>query len=87
MFLINKLDLFVLVVYCCLKYIVGALSVKMEINHFPFKTYLPKGLTQNDRGPRDHGFRCSLAQIKNRYPLSGLFARKLSNSLQMNKLY
>ena len=39
----------------------------------PYKTYFPKGLTQNN-----HGFQCSLAQIKNRYPLSGLFARKWS---------
>ena len=37
----------------------------------PHKTYLPKGLNQNN-----HGFQCSLAQIKNRYTLSGLFREK-----------
>ena len=37
----------------------------------PYKTYLPRGLTQNN-----HGFQCSLAQIKNRYPLSELFGKK-----------
>ena len=49
----------------------------------PCKAYFPDGLTQND-----HGFRCSLAQIKNRYPLSGLFSREnFQNSLRMDKLF
>ena len=34
----------------------------------PYKAYLLKGFTQNN-----YGFQCSLAQIKNRYPLSALF--------------
>ena len=39
----------------------------------PSKTYFPKALTQNI-----HGFQYSFAEIKNRYPLSGLkFVRKL----------
>ena len=42
----------------------------------PYKTYLPKGLTQNN-----HGFQCSLAQIKNFYPLSGLFRKKTVKTL------
>ena len=51
--------------------VVGALSAKMEINHYPLKHICPKGLTQNN-----HRFQCSLTQIKNRYPLSGLFRKK-----------
>ena len=40
----------------------------------PYKTYLPKDLTQNN-----HGFQCSLAQIKNRYTrCQGFFAKILS---------
>ena len=42
----------------------------------PSKTYLPTGLTQNN-----HRFQCSLAQIKNRYPLSGLFREKIVKTL------
>ena len=42
----------------------------------PHKSYLPKGLTQNN-----HGFQCSLAQIKNRYPLSGLLCVKTAKTL------
>ena len=33
----------------------------------PYKTYLSKGLTQDNY---NHGFKCSLAKIKNRYPLA-----------------
>ena len=40
------------------------------------KTYLPKGLTQNNQR-----FQCSLAQIKNRYPLSGLLCVKTVKTL------
>ena len=42
----------------------------------PYETYLPKDLTQNN-----HGLQCSLAQIKNRYPLSGLFREKTVKTL------
>ena len=42
----------------------------------PYKTYFPRGSTQNN-----HGFQCSLAQIKSRYPLSGLFREKTVKTL------
>ena len=60
-------------------------GVKRQIGSksLPYKTYLPKGLTQNN-----HGFQCSLAQIKNGYPLSGLFREKtVENSLRPIKLF
>ena len=37
----------------------------------PYETYFPTGLAQNN-----HVFQCSLAQIKNLYPLSGLVREK-----------
>ena len=53
-------------------------GVKRQIvnKSLPSKTYFPKGLTQNN-----HGFQCSLAQTKNRYPLSGLFREKTVKNL------
>ena len=42
----------------------------------PYKTCLRKGLFLNN-----DGFQCSLDQIKNRYPLSGLFREKTVKTL------
>ena len=42
----------------------------------PYNTYLPTDLARNY-----HGFQCSLAQIKNRYQLSGLFCEKTVETL------
>ena len=49
----------------------------------PYKTYLSKGLTQNN-----HGFQWSLAQNKKSLPAVGAFSRKFcQNSLLVDKMF